>query len=477
MQKSHPKGLWYLIALYMWEYFSYYGMRAILVLYLTQHMLLSDNGAYAIYGSYTALVYLTPLFGGLIADKLFGFKNAVMMGALLMVCGHLLLGLGGDNALFYAMAFIICGYGFFKSNMSCVLGNLYSEHDTKRDAGFVLLYLGGNIGGLVAPIAVGFVAHYYGWHAGFSLAGIGMLVGFVIFMMGSKHIPKVEGQEFLIKNSSVRNLVVSALVAAIIIFSYLMLDYMLVGYVIAIAVACTAIALFFIWMQSGAKERKSLNLVFLLMFFGIAFWAFDEQMGSSIVMFIERNVNTHMMGLTVPASVFSSINSFSILVGGAIVAWIFARMKNSTEFTEMLKFGLGLLLLMVSFVLFFLGAKMATVDGISSPIWVILGLFALGVAELFIDPLALSKITSIKSKNTGFIAAAYMLFTGSVASFLAAKLADFSSFSDGANQSLIAQATLYKNLFWNISIVALVIACLWLAITFLIKKKSDLAEA
>jgi proton-dependent oligopeptide transporter, POT family len=473
MTKSHPKGLWYLISIYMWEYFSYYGMRAILVLYLIEHMMMQDNKAYSIYGAYTSLVYLTPLFGGIIADKLLGFKNAVIIGALLMVAGHILLGIGGDHILFYAMSFIICGYGFFKSNMSCLLGELYSKDDPNRDAGFILLYLGGNVGGIIAPIVVGFIAHYYGWHTGFSVAGIGMFIGLVVFLFGRKYIPSADTRKFVIKNTLIRNMIVGGSIALILVFSYILLNNMIVGYILFIVSIITGCMLLYIWIKGDSKHRKNLNLIFLLMLFAIAFWVFDQQTGSSIVMFIARNVNTHMLGIEVPAAVFNSINPFAILIGGSVVAYIFSKLKQNNQFVDMMKFFLGLLLLTLSFLLLFIGAKMATFSGKSSPIWVIIGLIALGCAELFIDPLALSQITSLKTKNTGFIAAAYMLFTGSVANYIAAKLADLSSSNLAGNvASITQQATLYKNLFYHIFIFASVVSIIWLIICFYMNKTS-----
>lgn len=142
---KHPKGLWYIIAIYMWEYFSFYGMRALLILYLIQHLKLGDTLSYAISGAYITLVYLSPIIGGSVADKVLGYKRAVICGALLMSIGHIILGLGGDDSLYVGMAFIVSGYGFFKSNISCLMGQLYSPNDIKKDSAFTLMYLGGNL--------------------------------------------------------------------------------------------------------------------------------------------------------------------------------------------------------------------------------------------------------------------------------------------------------------------------------------------
>ena len=247
------------------------------------------------------------------------------------------------------------------------------------------------------------------------------------------------------------------------------------GYVIAVVSIMVAASLAVIWLRSDKAMRKQLVLVFCLMLFGIVFWVFDQQIGSSIPLFIERNIQKTLFGFYLPASVFVAFNSAAILVGGAVVAWVFSRMKSSpTQLKEMLKFSLGLLGLTLSFMLLFIGAKLATLDGLSSPIWVILALSMIGLSELFIDPLAMSQITKIDSKHTGFLAASYMLFTGSVANFLAAKVAQTSSFVEGGGAgqfSIMAQAKLYEQLFVHISLICLLTFILWLGVAYLFRKQ------
>src|SRR6187200_2011017 len=183
---GHPVGLFTLFFAEMWERFSYYGMRALLLFYMLKGFLgYGDRQAYAIYGSYTALVYMTPFFGGMLADRLLGARRAVVLGGLLMAAGHLLMTVQTQAAFFGALALLIAGNGFFKPNISTIVGTLYPEHSEKRDSGFTLFYMGINLGASMSPLLCGYIGETYGWHRGFGLATIGMLTGVAVFVAPS----------------------------------------------------------------------------------------------------------------------------------------------------------------------------------------------------------------------------------------------------------------------------------------------------
>src|SRR3954470_2466909 len=179
---KHPRVLAYLFFAEAWERFSFYGMRALLVLYLTKSFLFSDNTAYLIYGSYTALVYTTPVIGGLLADRLLGFRKAVLLGGILMALGHFAMAVQNLQVFYLALALLICGNGFFKPNISSLVGRLYGADDPRRDSAFTIFYMGINLGAFLAPIACGYFGERLGWHWGFGLAGIGMLLGLFVFL-------------------------------------------------------------------------------------------------------------------------------------------------------------------------------------------------------------------------------------------------------------------------------------------------------
>ena len=180
---GHPTGLYTLFFAEMWERFSYYGMRALLLFYMLKGFLgFGDKDANAVYGAYTALVYMTPFFGGMIADKLLGARTSVVIGGLLMSAGHLLMTVQTDLMFFTALALLIAGNGFFKPNISTIVGSLYPPNSPKRDAGFTIFYIGINLGAAMAPLLCGYIGETYGWHYGFGLATIGMLVGLAVFV-------------------------------------------------------------------------------------------------------------------------------------------------------------------------------------------------------------------------------------------------------------------------------------------------------
>ncbi|HYQ18101.1 MAG TPA: oligopeptide:H+ symporter, partial [Polyangiaceae bacterium] len=168
-----------------WERFSYYGMRALLVYYMTRHFRYSDDAAYVVYGSYTALVYTTPVIGGMLADKLLGSRKAVLFGGVLMALGHFAMAF--DKLFYLALALLICGNGFFKPNISAIVGRVYSDDDRKRDRAFAIFYMGINLGGMAAGVC-GYLGETFGWHLGFGLAGIGMLIGLVVFTWGQRFL-------------------------------------------------------------------------------------------------------------------------------------------------------------------------------------------------------------------------------------------------------------------------------------------------
>lgn len=176
---------------------QFYGMRALLILYLTHQLGFDDNHAISLFSAYASLVYVTPILGGWLADRLLGNRTAVIAGALLMTLGHVVLGIDTNStfSLYLALAIIICGYGLFKSNISCLLGELYDENDHRRDGGFSLLYAAGNIGSIAAPIACGLAAQWYGWHVGFALAGGGMFIGLLIFLSGHRHFQSTRSMD------------------------------------------------------------------------------------------------------------------------------------------------------------------------------------------------------------------------------------------------------------------------------------------
>jgi POT family proton-dependent oligopeptide transporter len=344
---GHPPGLFLLFFAEMWERFSYYGMRALLVFYMTKGFLgYGDNDAYSVYGAYTSLVYMTPFLGGMLADRVLGPRRAVVIGGLLMAAGHLLMTVEQSTAFFAALALLICGNGFFKPNISTMVGGLYHAHNRgRRDGGFTIFYMGINLGAAMAPLLCGYVGEIYGWHYGFGLATIGMLVGLAVFVApnrltqgliaagaltaGGGLVAKSMGKDFVVALVNVpialALLIAAGMAVTALQFGGLPKDagapptrdalnkrqgIVLFGTLLAIPAAATLVQhstatgyvlsvfgllafgyMFVESLRSEKVERQRLWVVLVMFFFSMLFWAFFEQAGSSMNNFADRNVD------------------------------------------------------------------------------------------------------------------------------------------------------------------------------------------
>ncbi|WP_018298772.1 peptide MFS transporter [Fangia hongkongensis] len=483
-ETKHPKALYYSIAINIWEYFSYYGMRALLVLYLTQKLLFSDTQAYALYGAYTALVYVTPIIGGAIADRYLGYYWATLLGAATMVAGHIVLGLDG-HGLYIGLALIICGYGLFKTNISCLLGAAYSRTHPKRDSGFALMYVGGNIGAFLAPIFVAWAAQVWGWHYGFLLAAIGMAIGLVIFLLGTPHFERGNQPEWqaLKKDGFFSFRVFPFVIAGILLctlFFTLALYYLFAGWILLVCVLVSLYFLFFLFLRLNKEDKRALLAICFFMIFGLIFWAFDQQGGSSISLFIERNTLREFAGFNIPAASFQSINPFAILIGGVIMSQLwYLLIKAGVRLSALVKITIGIFILMLGFFLIMMGAKVAAESGGHvSMMWVVGGLLLIGFAELFVDPVALAEITRLNpGGSVGFLAGTYMLLTGAIANYAAAEIATLTSVKaiNGAQNFLVDSAKGYYKVFGGITTFAFatfIVLILILFASFLYKRFS-----
>lgn len=402
-QASQPRAIYYVVALQIWEYFSFYGMRALLILYLTNQLKYDDNHAYELFSAYCSLVYVTPILGDT-ADKVLGNRMAVMIGAFLMAVGHLVLGASemAPAFLYLSLAIIVCGYGLFKSNISCLLGELYQPEDPRRDGGFSLLYAAGNIGSIIAPIACGYVQEEYSWAMGFALAAIGMLAGLVIFLCGNRHFAHTTGvnkavlcaKTFILPNWA--RLLVLLVAAPLLITVLFWKEWSVYALIVATIIGLAVLAKIYRRAQTQ-KQRKELGLIVTLTFFSLLFWAFAQQGGSSISLYIDRFVNRDILGYSVPTAMFQSVNAFAVMLCGIVLAWVVKESVSGNRTVRIWgKFALGLGLMSAGFCILTLSARWSAAYGHSSMPLMVLGLAVMGFAELFIDPVAMSQITRIE---------------------------------------------------------------------------------
>ena len=481
---KQPKGFWNISALTMAEYFSYYGMRSLLILFFTQYLLFSDQQSYILYGAYTSLVWVTPIIGGYLADRFLGYHYSVTLGVIMIFLGNVIIALSGssDTLIYLAMATVICGYGFFKGNIYCLAGELYQKNDSRRDVGFSWLYVCGNIGALFAAALCGSVAYALkSWHAGFTLASIFLFFGVLFFLSGNKHFSSMPSKNIQFLNR--RDFMLSnkywglmGLLLSILFFGFL-LKCQLVGYFLLIA---GFISLFFLGdviLKSTPHERKSIVLICLFMSFGMVFWVFDQQNGSSVTLFLQRNIDRHLFGFMIPSGSFQSVNAVSVIAGGFIVTWLWRTLKRANiHLPSLIKLSVGSLLLTLGFILITVSASQAHLSptGQAHMGWIVMGMVLIGLAELFVDPVAISNITRLNPANSsGLLVGLYMLITGSFANYIAGKLASFTAIHHQGNHpgsSLVESAGVYSHVFKNISIVGVAITLLLVFLGFIIHR-------
>ncbi|HAY35680.1 MAG: peptide MFS transporter [Bacteroidetes Order II. Incertae sedis bacterium] len=414
---GHPRGLATLFFTEMWERFSYYGMRALLILFMTAAvtgdnpgMGLSDGTSAAIYGLYTSLVYLLALPGGWVADQIWGQQKAVFVGGVIIAAGHFSMAIPMMETFFVGLILIVIGTGLLKPNVSTVVGELYPEGGAERDAGFSVYYMGINLGAFLGPLLCGYFGEGINWHYGFSLAGFGMVLGLVQYKMGTKYLgdagalKSTDTDEEIARKTKKFYLISGVSAALLVVFGYLVssgvLDFTLtdiaegLGSSILIIVAVYFIYLIFFGGHTQL-EKKRLGIIFWLFILAAIFWSGFEQAGSSLNLFADRMADRSFGDWEMPASWLQSVNSTFIIIFAPLFGslWItLARIKKHPSF--LVKFALGLLGLGAGFFVIAWGAANAE-PGTVGITFLIVTYFLHTVGELCLSPVGMSSITKL----------------------------------------------------------------------------------
>lgn len=416
-KKIHPKALFVLFMVELWERFSYYGMRALLILYMTADIIdggfkFDDAKSYGIYGAYGALVYLTPLIGGYFADKLMGFRKAISMGAILMAIGQFTLFMNNQTTFYLGLALLVVGNGFFKPNISSMVGRFYAEGDKRRDGAFTLFYMGINMGAFLAPLTCGAIGENEGWQYGFLAAGIGMLVGYVVFLWGQKQGiyenigigPDEEVKKpvvSFIPNKILPFVATAVMVglAWILIIQNDFVDKLLT----ALAVGVIGFLLYQASKMDKVAKQRIWVIVILLMFTTV-FWTFFELAGSALSLFTARNINRELFGLEIKTTFFQSFNPLFIMAFAPIFSWIWIKLSNAgKEPSAPYKFGVGLALLGLGFLVLKFGGASAK-GGMLPAMFMVLLYLLHTIGELVLSPVGLSLVTKLSPKQmVGFM--------------------------------------------------------------------------
>ncbi len=416
---GHPKALVICFLTEMWERFSYYGMRALLIFYLTQHFLFSDQVAAGIFGTYISLVYITPVLGGIIADRYLGASKAVVLGALLLVAGHLGMALEGTQAIerlgangtevirdpfylqvfYFSLGLIIVGVGFLKGNISTLVGSLYEREDPRRDGAYTLFYMGINLGSFLGAIICGFLLQYKGFSWGFGAAGVGMLAGLLVFLKG-KHLFGDAGlpkePEALTRKSiaglSREWVIYAASFFAVIVCWQLMQSPEIVGGLLGISLLLAVGAVvFYSLTKCEPIDRDRMLVCLFLMSYQVIFWSLFEQTASSLSLMTDRNVDRVLFGFEIPAAAFQSINAFFIITLAPLFNFLWISLaRRGWEPSTPAKFALSLIQLGLGFLLLVYGASLATDPTQVAVIWIVLLYLLHTTGELCISPVGLS---------------------------------------------------------------------------------------
>jgi POT family proton-dependent oligopeptide transporter len=402
---GHPRGLGLLFMTEMWERFSYYGMRALLVLYLVNALEWDTVRAASLYGTYTMLVYLTPLIGGYLADRYIGTHRALLIGGAIIASGHFVLAVPGMTAFYTGLLLVVIGTGFFKANVSTMVGQLYADGDTRRDSGFTLFYMGINTGAFLGPLVCGYLAQSgrFGWHYGFAAAGVGMVLGLIAYaLLKQKYLGTIgdapTGTSTIVAaassdatgDASMRNGAIGAIGGAVV--SWLLsgsLLGVLMGTIIGAALAVTVLG-------THGEERQRVIALFIVAFFVVFFWAAFEQAGSSMNLFADKYTNLQAGSFTIPSSWFQSVNAFFIIAFAPVFASLWLGLgRRGKEPSTPLKMSIGLALVATGFMLLAIGGGRADAGIKVSPFWLVGAYLFHTFGELCLSPVGLSYVTKV----------------------------------------------------------------------------------
>ncbi|MFW6078528.1 MAG: peptide MFS transporter [Gemmatimonadota bacterium] len=416
---GHPMGLATLFFTELWERLSYYGMRGILILFMTAPVAaggleFDTMKAGAIYGLYTSLVYMTALPGGWVADKLIGSRRAVLWGGIVIAAGHFAMAFPGLATFYLGLLLIAIGTGLLKPNISSMVGDLYPEGGARRDAGFSLFYMGINVGAVLAPWIVGSLGEKVDWHLGFAAAGIGMVAGLIQYVAGGKHL----GDAGLLSESAAapgsrprawRTLllgtglvvVLTALAALLDAIGVFDITFVAAARLASVVVLVLVAAYFIYTLTAGGldeTERGRIGAIGLFFLFSVIFWAGFEQAGSSLNLVAERLTDLDVFGIEMAASWLQSVNPFFIILLAPVFAWLWVAL-GSREPSTPIKFALGLILMGLGFGVISLGAARAATGVQISPMWLVVTYFFHTSGELCLSPVGLSAVTKLSPQR------------------------------------------------------------------------------
>lgn len=473
---KYPKQLWYLFLAEMWERFSFYGMRGMLTIFMVEQLLLTEREANLQYGATQAFVYTMAFIGGLFADKILGFRKSVFWGGLLMIVGSFLLAFAPKDLFYIGISFTIVGTGFFKPNISTMVGDLYKPGDTRKDAGFSLFYSGINIGALAGGYLCIKAANVFSWNLAFSLAGIFMVLGLLLFAFTQRSLGPIGLSPLTerVSNSKKKLYQGAVYLGSLIVVPLILLLVSNTDYTDMFMYIIGPLCLIYIvyeMFKYSVAERKKLVAALIFIVFSIFFWAFYEQSGGSLNLFARYNLHHSLLGFNMdPNEVNNAANALFVILVSPLVGLIWVWLsKRNIEPNTVVKFGLGFLFLGAAFYVFYATRFFADANGMTSLNVFTMAYFVITIGEICLSPIGLSIMTKLSPKpmwgmmmGMWFLASAYGQYA---AGLLGAEMATFSE-----DVTLTEKLTAYTDGYKQLGIYALVAGVALIVISPLVRK-------
>lgn len=460
VRANHPKVLPFLFLTEMWERFGFYVAQGLLVLYMSQYYGFSDDMSYSISGIFAGLVYISPFLGGFLADRLLGFKTAIIWGGLFLIAGYTLLALSKTALLFYpALATIIVGNGLLKPNISSLLGTQYAANDPRRDSGFTIFYIGINIGAALSGFS-GYVRNAYGWEATFTLAAVGMLIGLITFLFGSKFILNTQKLKHI--KFKLRGMLFVYCMLAVMGISFLLKINTLANWLLPSAGVVLLVFLIVLTLQQEAEYRKRMIVLNMLILSSIVFWMLFLQLFNSANLYVERLVDKKLFGFQLTTTIFYASEGIFIILLGPLFAWIWEMLaKKNKNPSPVTKFVFGIFFAGLGFLILGISTLFPDSAGLINPLWIFSSYLIITIGELFLSPIGLSAVTMLAPPNLiGMMMGVWFVATG-FGGIFAGWIAKLSSVPSGT-ATITEKLAIYQNAFLNYAYLAFIIAIILL---------------
>ncbi len=506
---GHPKGLYVCFFTEMWERFSFYGMKALLFLYLIKYHLFTDEHGYNLLGAYGAMVYAIPVIGGLLADRYLGTRKAVIFGASLLVLGHIGMAYEGHQAsmidgnvlrddaalqyFYFSLSLIIMGVGFLKPNISTIVGRLYPENDPRRDSGFTIFYMGINAGAFLAPLICAYLGETYGWKYGFGLAGIGMIGGLLIFIFGQKHLqghgepPAPEKLKQKTAGMSLENWIYLSTIGGIFIVWGLIQTHSVTTQIVDwlpgvspvvwfLHLTSTIVLTGIIWFMvkyCNQVERHQMIVLIVFILAGLLFFGLYEQTYGSWVAMSDRVMDRNLLGFEWTAGQLTAIGALFIMLLSPFFAWLWPYLdRKGLNPNKPVKMAIGLLFAGLSFLVLVWATRSPSESGLISVWFLVLAYLVLEIGELTLSPISLAAVTQLSVKRVASLMMGTWFLGTSYSEILAAEFSKLAAIdTDGGEVTDVAFAlSKYEDLFLFSAQVGLGLAVVFFVISPLMKK-------